>query len=161
AVDDDWPLYGTLALADGREAGAPPAGQAWTAAGAAERRRIGPGDRLRVGTAALVGGGIIAAGSGRRSGGFVRGPTVVVPLEVPAAAGLTAPGAMYQSKTRVRFSGGDDPAEVEEAIVASRPEAGYDIRTRERASPGAVRFVGRMGEFLTLVGLAALAIAGI
>ncbi len=30
-----------------------------------------------------------------------------------------------------------------------------------RASPGAERFVSRMGEFLTLVGLAALAIAGI
>src|SRR5690606_33326463 len=41
------------------------------------------------------------------------------------------------------------------------PGAGYDIRTRDRASPGAERFVGRMGEFLTLVGLAALVIAGI
>lgn len=161
AVDDDWPLYGTLTLADGREAGAPPAGQAWIAAGAAERLGIGPGDRFRVGTADLVVGGIIDAEPDRLSEGFQLGQTVIVPLEVPAAAGLTAPGAMYQSKTRVRFSGGDDPAEVEEAIVASRPEAGYDIRTRERASPGAERFVGRMGEFLTLVGLAALAIAGI
>ena len=68
---------------------------------------------------------------------------------------------MYQSKTRVRFSGGQDPAEVEEALVERFPEAGFDIRTRDRASPGAERFVGRMGEFLTLVGLAALAIAGI
>src|SRR5690606_37926332 len=78
-----------------------------------------------------------------------------------AEAGLTAPGAMYQSKTRVRFSGGQDPADVEEALVERFPEAGFDIRTRDRASPGAERFVGRMGEFLTLVGLAALAIAGI
>src|SRR5690606_22292025 len=161
AVDDDWPLYGTLTLADGREAGAPPAGQAWIAAGAAERLGIGPGDRFRVGTADLVVGGIIDAEPDRLSEGFQLGQTVIVPLEVPAAAGLTAPGAMYQSKTRERFSGGDDAAEVEEAIVASRPEAGYDIRRRERASPGAERFVGRMGAFLTLVGLAALAIAGI
>src|SRR5690606_8962372 len=75
--------------------------------------------------------------------------------------GLTAPGAMYQSKTRVRFSGAQDPEDVEEALEERFPDAGFDIRTRDRASPGAERFVARMGEFLTLVGLAALAIAGI
>ncbi len=161
AVDAAWPMYGTLTLADGREAGAPPSGQAWIAEGAAERLGIGPGDHFRIGTADLTVGGIIDDEPDRLSEGFQLGQTVIVPLSVPADAGLTAPGAMYQSKTRVRFSGGQDPAEVEEALVERFPEAGFDIRTRDRASPGAERFVGRMGEFLTLVGLAALAIAGI
>src|SRR5690606_3214666 len=154
-------MYGTLTLADGREAGAPPLGQAWIAEGAAERLSIGPGDRFRVGTADLTVGGIIDDEPDRLSEGFQLGQTVIVPLSIPAEAGLTAPGAMYQSKTRVRFSGGQDPADVEEALVERFPDAGFDIRTRDRASPGAERFVGRMGEFLTLVGLAALAIAGI
>ena len=161
AVDEHWPMYGTLTLADGRTAGAPPAGQAWIAEGAAERLGIGPGDPFRVGTQDLTVGGIIDDEPDRLSEGFQLGQTVIVPLELPAQAGLIAPGAMYQSKTRVRFAGGDDPGEVEEALVERFPEAGFDIRTRDRASPGAERFVARMGEFLTLVGLAALVIAGI
>src|SRR5690606_10842554 len=72
-----------------------------------------------------------------------------------------APGAMYQSKYRVAFEPDRDPEAVEEALTERFPEAGFDFRTRDRASPGADRFVGRMGEFLTLVGLAALVIAGI
>ena len=161
AVDEAWPMYGVLTLADGREAGAPPPGQAWIAEGAAERLGIGRGDQFRIGTSDLVVGGIIDEEPDRLSEGFQLGQTVIVPLSIPAAAGLTAPGAMYQSKTRVRFAGGQDPAEVEEALLERFPDAGFDIRTRDRASPGAERFVARMGEFLTLVGLAALAIAGI
>lgn len=161
AVDGRWPMYGALRLADGRNAGAPPPGQAWIAEGAAERLEIAPGDRFRVGTADLVVGGIIGDEPDRLSEGFQLGQTVIVALSVPAQAGLTAPGAMYQSKTRVRFDGAQNPADVEQALKESFPEAGFDIRTRDRASPGAERFVARMGEFLTLVGLAALAIAGI
>jgi putative ABC transport system permease protein len=161
AVASNWPMYGTLTLQGGAVAGAPAAGQAWIAEGAAERLGIGPGDRFRIGTQDIVVGGIIANEPDRLSEGFALGQTVIVPLEFPAAAGLTAPGAMYQSKTRVRFDGNPDPETVEEALTGQFPEAGFDIRTRDRASPGAERFVGRMGEFLTLVGLAALVIAGI
>ena len=161
AVDERWPMYGRLSLQGGREAGAPPPGQAWLAEGAAERLGIGPGDRFRVGTLDLTVGGIIDQEPDRLSEGFQLGQTVIVPLSVPEQAGLTAPGAMYQSKTRVRFASGDDPGEVEEALGKQFPNVAFDIRTRDRASPGAERFVSRMGEFLTLVGLAALVIAGI
>ncbi len=161
AVDANWPLYGRLTLEGGSQMGAPPAGQAWIAAGAAERLGIGPGDRFRVGTEDLVVGGIIADEPDRLSEGFQLGQTVIVPLDFPAQAGLTAPGAMYQSKTRVRFDGNPDLEGVQAALEQRFPDAGFDIRTRDRASPGAERFVGRMGEFLTLVGLAALIIAGI
>ncbi len=161
AVDAEWPLYGVLTLNGGETVGAPPAGQAWIAEGAAERLGIGPGDRFKVGSVELTVGGVIDDEPDRLSEGFQLGQTVIVPLSVPAQAGLTAPGAMYQSKTRVAFSGNPDPASVEETLTERFPEAGFDIRTRDRASPGAKRFVGRMGEFLTLVGLAALVIAGI
>jgi putative ABC transport system permease protein len=161
AVDANWPLYGVLTLEGGSATGAPPAGQAWVAEGAAERLGIGPGDRFRIGTQDVVVGGIIADEPDRLSEGFQLGQTVIVPLDLPGKAGLTAPGAMYQSKTRIRFDGNFDPEAVESALEERFPDAGFDIRTRDRASPGAERFVGRMGEFLTLVGLAALIIAGI
>ncbi|OZA93366.1 MAG: ABC transporter permease, partial [Erythrobacter sp. 34-65-8] len=161
AIDERWPLYGTATLTDGREVGAPPAGQAWVGQGALDRLGISVGDRFRVGTADLMVGGVIGNEPDRLSEGFQLGPTVIVAETVPAQAGLTAPGALYQSKYRIAFPGPRDPAEVQEALEARYPDAGFDYRTRDRASPGADRFVGRMGEFLTLVGLAALVIAGI
>ncbi|MCL6249715.1 FtsX-like permease family protein [Altererythrobacter sp. KTW20L] len=161
AVEDNWPLYGALTLADGTTAGAPPAGQAWIADGVADRLDLVPGDSFTLGTVPLTVAGIIGEEPDRLSEGFTLGQTVIVPLAVPEAAGLTAPGAMYETKTRVRFAGNPDPAAVEEAVIAAFPESGLDTRTRDRASPGAERFVSRMGEFLTLVGLAALVIAGI
>ncbi len=161
AIDSNWPMYGALTLRDGRAAGAPAPGSAWIAEGAAERLGIGPGDRFRVGTASLTVGGVIADEPDRLSEGFQLGQTVIVALDVPDRAGLTAPGALFQTKTRVRFDRSSDPEAVEEALQAAFPDNQLDTRTRDRASPGAERFVGRMGEFLTLVGLAALIIAGI
>lgn len=161
AVDQAWPLYGTLTLSDGRTAGAPTPGEAWLAQGAIDRLDIEVGDRFRIGTQELVAAGIIADEPDRLSEGFQLGPTVIADVGLPQRAGLTAPGSMYQSKYRVAFTPDADPETIEEAIEARFPEAGLDFRTRDRASPGADRFVGRMGEFLTLVGLAALVIAGI
>ena len=161
AVADNWPLYGALTLADGSTAGAPPAGQAWIAQGVADRLAIGPGDSFTLGTTPLTVAGIIGEEPDRLSEGFTLGQTVIVGFDVPERAGLTQPGAMYESKTRVRFTGNHDPEQLEEDLMEAFPENGLDTRTRERASPGAERFVSRMGEFLTLVGLAALVIAGI
>src|SRR6478735_5081655 len=116
AVAANWPLYGALTLEGGSAIGAPPPGQAWIAEGAAERLGISPGDRFRVGTQDLVVGGIIAGEPDRLSEGFQLGQTVIVPLDLPGRAGLTAPGAMYQSKTRVRFAGNADPEALDETL---------------------------------------------
>ncbi|RXZ65628.1 ABC transporter permease [Pelagerythrobacter rhizovicinus] len=161
AVDAAWPLYGTLTLAGGHTAGAPAPGEAWLAQGAIDRLGIEVGERFRIGTQELTAAGVIADEPDRLSEGFQLGPTVIVDVALPHRAGLIAPGAMYQSKYRVAFEPDRDPEVVEEALAERFPEAGFDFRTRDRASPGADRFVGRMGEFLTLVGLAALVIAGI
>jgi len=161
AVDEKWPLFGALVVEGGSRFGAPPAGQAFIAPGAAERLGVVAGDTIRIGTQAVTVAGIIAEEPDRLSEGFALGQTVIVPLELPAAAGLIAPGSMYETKARVRFSGDADPVAVEEALLERFPGTGLDTRTRDRASPGAERFIGRMSEFLILVGLAALVIAGI
>ena len=162
AVDARWPLFGRLLLADGRKAGAPTGTDAWIAATALERLGIKVGDKFTVGTVTLTAAGVIEDEPDRLSEGFQLGPTVIVAEDIPAAAGLLQPGALYQSKHRIAFAdAGRDPESVEEAITKAFPEAGFDIRTRDRASPGADRFVRQMSDFLTLVGLAALVIAGI
>ncbi|WP_438944370.1 ABC transporter permease [Pontixanthobacter luteolus] len=161
AVDAKWPLYGTLTLKGGTDAAAPSANDAYLAQGAIDRLGISVGDSFRVGQAQLVAAGIIENEPDRLSEGFQLGPTILVAEGIPAKAGLLAPGSMYQSKYRVAFEQNRDPDNVQEALEERFPDAGFDYRTRDRASPGADRFVSRMGEFLTLVGLAALVIAGI
>ncbi len=162
AVDARWPMFGRLTLADGRSVGAPTGRDAWIAQSALERLGIAVGDSFTVGTVSLRAAGVIANEPDRLSEGFQLGPTIIVADGVPAAAGLTAPGALYQTKHRIAFADpARDPEEVEEALTEQFPTAGFDIRTRDRASPGADRFVRQMSDFLTLVGLAALVIAGI
>ncbi len=161
AVAPNYPMYGALLLQDGSAAGAPQAGEAYLAPGAAERLGVAPGDSFSLGTQQVSVAGIIAEEPDRLSEGFALGQTIIVPRALPEDAGLVAPGAMFQTKTRIAFDGQRDPDTVAEELEAAFPNSPFDIRTRNRASPGADRFVSRMGEFLTLVGLAALVIAGI
>ena len=167
AVDARWPLYGRFTLQDSasaatvREAGAPTGMTAWIAPGVADRLGVKPGDALLVGEASLKVGGIIAAEPDRLAEGFSLGPTVIISREALEASKLVQPGSMVRWKLRLRLADGVDPAALGEGIKARFPLAGYEVRTREKASPGLDRFVSRMGQFLVLVALAALAIAGI
>ena len=162
AVDAKWPLYGELTLTDGSAVSAPSGNDAFLAQGAMDRLDIDIGDSFTVGTETLRAAGIIANEPDRLSEGFQLGPTVIVAESVPERAGLLEPGSLYQSKYRIAFENPDrDPGEVEEALSEAFPNAGFDFRNRDRASPGADRFVRQMSDFLILVGLAALVIAGI
>ena len=161
AVDPLWPMVGRLLLQDGRAVGAPAVGSAWIAEGAAERLGVRPGGTITIGGQPLQVGGIIADEPDRLGEGFALGPTVIVAEDLPERAGLLAPGAMYRTKVRVAFSGQRDPAADVERLKQQFSNAGFQFRTRDNAAPGADRFVKQMGEFLTLVGLAALTIAGI
>jgi putative ABC transport system permease protein len=162
AVDAKWPMFGRLVLADGRRVGAPSGNDAYLAATALERLGIAVGDSFKVGTITLRVAGVIADEPDRLSEGFQLGPTIITAGDIPARAGLLQPGALYQSKHRVAFADASrDPEAVEEALATAFPNSGFDFRTRDRASPGADRFVRQMSDFLTLVGLAALVIAGI
>ena len=161
AVDGAWPLVGQLTLKDGRRVGAPPQGEVWIGQGAADRLSIGPGSAISIGSLTLKVGGIIADEPDRLGEGFTLGPVVLAHAEVPAKAGLTAPGAMYRTKVRIALPAAQNPERVVDRLKQQFPSSGFELRTRDRAAPGAERFVARMGDFLILVGLAALVIAGI
>ncbi len=159
-VDNSYPLYGALRLTDGRTVSAPKADSAWIGAALAERMGAKVGETIRLGSATFKIGGIIAEEPDRLGEGFTLGPVVLVSLDGLSRTGLVQPGSLYQTKYRVRMTSGN-PAATVETFEKRFAEAGWETRTRDRAAPGASRFVDRMGDFLTLVGLAALAIAGI
>ncbi len=161
AVDASYPLVGQLRLKDGRTVGAPPPGSVWLAEGAAERLGVTPGGTVSIGGQPLTVGGIVAEEPDRLSEGFALGAVAIVRDDLPAPAGLTAPGAMYRTKLRVALRPGIAPEQAVKQLEQRFPNAGFRFRTRDKAAPGAERFIENMGQFLVLVGLAALAIAGI
>jgi len=161
AVDGRYPLYGRLRLADGRQVGAPDARTVWIAPALAERARVGKGDSVRLGSAAFVVGGLIADEPDRLGEGFTLGPVAIVSIDGMARTGLIQPGSLYESRYRVALAGGRSPDAAIDRFKAAFPEGGWEAKTRDRAAPGASRFVERMGQFLALVALAALVIAGI
>jgi putative ABC transport system permease protein len=159
AVDDRYPLIGRVALRGGRQAGAPAPGEAWIAPALADR--LGNAGMLRIGSATFRIGGIIADEPDRLGEGFTLGPVALVSTRSLPATGLVQPGSLYEYRYRIRLNPGLSPDRVARRFQAAFPAGGWAAKTRDNASPGASRFVGRMGQFLTLVGLAALAIAGI
>jgi len=161
AVDSQWPLYGTLTLEGGRRAAAPQGDVAWIAPGVADRLGVRTGDAMQIGNARLTVGGVIAGEPDRFGEGFALAPTVIVSREALAQSGLVQLGSMARWKYRVALPAKAAPLELADAFKAKFPAGGFEVRTRERASPGLDRFVERMGQFLVLVALAALAIAGI
>lgn len=160
-VDANWPLYGTFTLKAGQEARAPAGMTAWIDPGVSERLGLKVGDRFAIGNATLTVGGVIGTEPDKLSEGFSLGPTVIVNKAALDASGLVQPGSMVRAKYRIRLPASTDPKAAEAAIKGRFPDAALGTRTREAASPGLDRFVGRMGQFLLLVALAALAIAGI
>ncbi len=159
-VDYDYPLYGTLTLQSGKYAPLDPASTV-IGAGLADRLDLKTGDRIRFGEAEFTISGIILDEPDRLGEGFTLGPVALVSDLGIQRTGLIQPGSMYEAKYRVKVGPLADPAQSIERLKAEFPEAGLELRDRDRGAPGTARFIERMGQFLSLVGLAALVIAGI
>jgi putative ABC transport system permease protein len=159
-VDDVYPLVGAFETSPGYRTPLA-ADLIWIAPALANRLNVSPGDRLRYGEAEFIVAGIIRNEPDRVGEGFTLGPVAITSLAGIRRTGLIVPGALYETKYRLRLPIGTTPAEAEERIDRSFSAAAWEVRTRDNAAPGTDRFFGRLGEFLTLIGLAALAIAGI
>lgn len=161
AVDANWPLVGRLTLADGRQVGAPGAGGAYISDGAAQRLGLHIGQPFNLAGQILTVQGIIADEPDRLSEGFALGPTIITDAGFPHRAGLDGAGAMIRTRVRMACARACDAQAIADRLKAQFPSSGLDIRTRDKAAPGAENFLSRMGDFLSLVGLAALMIAGL
>ncbi len=159
-VDTAYPLYGTLTLAQGSYRPLAPDAVLIDRT-LADRLLVRSGDVLRYGEADFRIAGIVVGEPDRVGEGFTLGPVAIVSLDGLARTRLLQPGALFETKYRVRLNPGVDPDEATERLKARYPSAGWEYKDRDRAAPGASRFFERMGQFLSLIGLAALVIAGI
>ena len=160
-VDAAYPLYGKLKLAPGALAARPTGTNVAIDPALAERLRVRVGDRIRVGEARLRVIGLIAQEPDRLGEGFLLGPVVLADMAGIRATGLVRPGSLFNARYRVKLAAGSDFAAAANAFTARFPDAGWEVQNRTDGAPSLRRMIVRLGQFLGLVGLTALAVAGI
>jgi putative ABC transport system permease protein len=159
-VDGAYPLYGQLTLADGQRARIRDDGIV-IAPALADRLGLRVGDRLRFGDALFRIDGLIGEEPDRLSEGFTLGPVALTSVAGVRRTGLIQPGSTVTLKYRVRTQPGTDAPALADRLTRQFKDGGWGVRNREMASPGTDRFFERMGQFLSLIGLSALVVAGI
>ncbi|WP_370308712.1 ABC transporter permease [Sphingobium abikonense] len=159
-VDAAYPLYGALKLERGPYRPLD-AGDILIGDALAERLGIGRGAKLRYGDALFIVRDIIKDEPDRLGEGFTLGPVAITSLAGLRRTGLIQPGSLYSTKYRIRLDPRYNAATVRRDWEKARAGEGWTFKDRDRAAPGANRFIDRMGQFLSLIGLAALVIAGI
>ncbi|MFN0265039.1 ABC transporter permease [Tepidamorphus sp. 3E244] len=168
AVDGMYPLYGEvllenaemspdmLAKRDGRwgvlvEATLP------------GRLGIGTGDVIEIAGMPVDIRGIIAKEPDRLSSGLTFGPRVLMTMDALEESGLVRPGSLVRWHYQVRLNDQSDAALTNLAEEAEErfPEAGWSIRSRANAAPRISSQIDRFRDYLTFVGLTALAVGGV
>jgi putative ABC transport system permease protein len=161
AVDAAYPLYGEVKLASGPAKAAPTPGSIWVGSDLASRLGLKPGDKLRFGEASFAIADMLVEEPDRLGEGFTLGPVAIIGIADLAATQLIQPGSMFEAKYRLRLPAAASLDAVKDRIEAAQGDAGWEITDRSNGAPGTRRFIERMGQFLALVGLSALVIAGI
>ena len=172
AVDARYPLFGRV---ETREADGP--GDSVAAALArdnemwgalvdpalAERLELEQDDSLTIGGVAFRVRGTIAREPDRAGSGAPFGfwPRVLVSLDALAGSGLMREGSLVYHQYAVRLAPEASLEEARAALGERFRESGWHMRTYDDAAPGIQRMIGRLGSFLSLVGLTALLVGGV
>ena len=164
-VDEAYPLYGVADAGDSDLAKllAPQQGVHGLVVErvVAERMGLETGDEVTLGGGTFIYRGVLRVEPDRASAGFAMGPRVLTSVAGLRAAGLLEPGVLFRAGYRVRTPQSTDLEALNLAFKANFPEAGARWRDRRAAAPGISRFVERLGAFLTIVGIAAMAVGGV
>lgn len=166
-VDAAYPLYGSVGLepamplAEALAVG--PDGRPGAVAEPALMTRLDLkiGDPVKLGDETFTLRAALISEPDRVSGGIDFGPRFLFSSDALAATGLVKPGTLYETEYRVALPDGADPDAVRAELEQAYPDDGWRLRDRSTGAPGVARFVDRIGAFLTLVGLAALAVGGV
>ena len=160
-VDDAWPLIGRLRLAAGTQAPRPHGLGVAIDPALADRLDVKTGSPLRIGAATFTVIGLIADEPDRLGAGFTLGPRVLMDMAGLKETRSVQPGSLYTSRYHILLPPGTDAHNIADKLVARFTDTGWQARTSDQASASLKRAIARLGQFLSLVGLAALVIAGV
>jgi putative ABC transport system permease protein len=167
AVDDAYPLYGTLAAEPAQPLSALVAKSgndygALVAPLLLDRLGLKLGSELLLGNVRLKISGTIESEPDALSDGFGFAPRLLLSREALIASGLIQTGSLVEHAYKVRM---DNPATqlpgITDRANKAFPTAGWSIRTSDRAAPQLSENITRFSQFLTLVGLTALIVGGV
>jgi len=167
AVDNAYPLYGTMALTPSMPLDDALAQQdgVWGAViddTILTRLNLGVGDRLRLGEIEIDIRATIDDEPDRASAGaFVLGPRLMVARAAVEDAGLLQPGSLAYWNYRLRLPPDADVSAAIAELRTTHPEAGWSITDFGDAAPQLQTMIDRLALFLTLVGLTALLVGGV
>jgi len=119
------------------------------------------GDEVRLGVGKYQLRAALTAEPDGVSAGFGLGPRIIVLSDALETSGLLGAGSFYESALRLRVEPGTSLASLKDDVDAKAEETGWRWRDRRNGAPGVQQFVERVGAFLVLVGLAALAVGGV
>ena len=181
AVDDHYPLFGTLDAVDGQDRplslddALAHSTRGWGALvdpALANRLALGAGDLLALGGLVFeVRGTIVREPDRAASGGpFGFWPRVLTSAQAIDDSELVREGSLIYHQYALRLdpegaAGQEDASgrldDFRERIVERLRDKGWGVRSYENAAPGIERATMRMGTFLSLVGLTALLVGGV
>lgn len=166
AVDGIYPLIGAVAL----EPAIPLAKALEERDGAmgaiidpSLKRRLGLaiGDRLRIGEHDFEVRAELIKEPDRTIRFATFGPRVMISSAALERTGLVTEGSLVNYHYRIEFPATTNIDAWTKGFEAAYPKAGWRIRRIDNAAPGFDRFIGRVTQFLTLVGLTALLVGGV
>lgn len=119
------------------------------------------GDRLKIGEADFVIGGVIRQEPDRSVGVFSLGPRVMIAPEDLPGTKLVRPGSRVRHRVLFRVPDGTSAETFKDALAARLPDTAARITTYAQAQPGLRRFWNQLTVYLGLTGLVALMVGGI
>ncbi len=170
AIDDLYPLYGSLTLEGARNlttATAETGGIFNIAVDSAllTSLKLEIGDLLRIGRIDMRIAAVVGIEPDRLGSGFVFGPRVFMSKAAVMQTDLIQPGSLVRWRYRLKFPPSEATPERLKQFIddveADLPKSGWRVRGRANAAPGAERFIERLNFFMTLAGLTALIVGGV
>ncbi|GFE64201.1 ABC transporter permease [Litoreibacter roseus] len=166
AVDDAYPIYGTVRLTPDMTLQDALANQDGIPGVVidpvlVDRLGLSIGDAVRLGLQEFVLTALIDSAPDEAAGGFGLGPRTIVATEALEASGLLGAGTLFETEYRLKVSEDQDLTALRTAVEERFSDAGIRWRDRRNGAPGVSEFVDRLSAFLVLVGLTGLAVGGV
>ena len=162
AVDDSYPLYGTLELSPVIDKKELQSGHvAFVEKTLLEVLSIEVGDSITLGNLSVKVAAIIEDEPDRVVSIFSLGPRVMVSTKTLNESGLIQPGSLVDYHYGIKLNDVTKAEELKQTLLAKYPNESWRVRTASEAVPGVKNTIDTLTLFLSLTGLTALITGGI
>ena len=166
AVDDVYPLYGSLPLEPEQSFAAALEQTAFGYGALVERSflqrfDIKIGEQIRVGQQSFTIRGVLLSEPDRTVRAFHLGPRLLLSHAGLGATELLQPGSLVTYRYRLKLPDREQVEQLQELLQQRFPDAGWRLRSWRQAAPRVRFFLDRMSTNLTLLGLCSLLVGGL